>query len=77
MNRFSTLNSRISLEKPYVDNPEAEEELKNIILAQTGKSVELKMVVAKEHNHTNLAKVTVDQALREKYPYGCCCGGRS
>lgn len=23
------------------------------------------MVVAKEHNHTNLAKVTVDQALRE------------
>ena len=53
------------LGKTYVDNPEAEEELKNIILAQTGKSVELKMVVAKEHNHTNLAKVTVDQALRE------------
>ena len=50
------------LGKTYVDNPEA---LKNIILAQTGKSVELKMVVAKEHNHTNLAKVTVDQALRE------------
>ena len=39
--------------------------MKNIVLAQTGKSVELKMVVAKEHNHTNLAKVTVDQALRE------------
>ena len=53
------------LGKTYVDNPEAEEELKNIILAQTGKSVELKMVVAKEHNHTNLAKLTVDQALRE------------
>lgn len=53
------------LGKTYVDNPEAEEELKNIILAQTGKSVELKMVVAKEHNHTNLAQVTVDQALRE------------
>ena len=53
------------LGKTYVDNPEAEEELKNIILAQTGKSVELKMVVAKEHNHTILAKVTVDQALRE------------
>ena len=53
------------LGKTYVDNPEVEEELKNIILAQTGKSVELKMVVAKEHNHTNLAKVTVDQALRE------------
>ncbi|MFR6582846.1 MAG: hypothetical protein ACLURP_13030 [Ruminococcus sp.] len=44
------------MEKLYVDNPEAEEELKNIILAQTGKSVELKMVVAKEHNHTNLAQ---------------------
>nr|WP_294664948.1 DNA polymerase III subunit gamma/tau [uncultured Blautia sp.] len=53
------------LGKTYVDNPEAEEELKQIITAQTGKSVELKMVVAKEHNHTNLAKVTVDQALRE------------
>ena len=53
------------LGKTYVDNPEAEEELKQIITAQTGKSVELKMVVAKEHNHTNLAQVTVDQALRE------------
>ena len=53
------------LGKTYVDNPEAEEELKSIILAQTGKSVELKMVVAKEHNHTNLAQITVDQALRE------------
>ena len=53
------------LGKTYVDNPEAEEELKSIILAHTGKSVELKMVVAKEHNHTNLAQITVDQALRE------------
>ena len=53
------------LGKTYVDNPEAENELKSIIAAQTGKSVELKMVVAKEHHHTNLAQVTVDQAIRE------------
>ena len=53
------------LGKTYVDNPEAENELKSIIAASTGKSVELKMVVAKEHNHTNLAQVTVDQAIRE------------
>ena len=53
------------LGKTYVDNPEAERELKDIILAQTGKEVELKMVVAKEHHHTNLAQVTVDQAIRE------------
>ena len=53
------------LGKTYVDNPEAENELKSIIAAQTGKSVELKMVVAQEHHHTNLAQVTVDQAIRE------------
>ena len=53
------------LGKTYVDNPEAERELKDIILAQTGKEVELKMVVAKEHHHTNLTQVTVDQAIRE------------
>lgn len=53
------------LGKTYVDNPEAEQELKDIIAAKTGKAVELKMVVAKEHHHTNLAQVTVDQALRE------------
>ena len=53
------------LGKTYVDNPEAENELKSIIAAQTGKSVELKMVVATEHHHTNLAQVTVDQAIRE------------
>ena len=53
------------LGKTYVDNPEAEEELKGIIAAQTGKEVELKMLVAREHNQTNLAQVTVDQAIRE------------
>lgn len=53
------------LGKTYVDNPEAEEELKRIIAAQTGKEVELKMLVAREHNQTNLAQVTVDQAIRE------------
>ena len=55
---------------------EAEEELKNIILAQTGKSVELKMVVAKEHNITSCQGYCRSGSPGE-YPYGCCCGGRS
>ena len=53
------------LGRTYVDNPEAEKELKDIIVAQTGKSVELKFLMAKEHHQTSLAQVTVDQAIRE------------
>jgi DNA polymerase-3 subunit gamma/tau len=49
----------------YVDNPEATEELQAIIERTTGKSVEVRMLVANEHQHTNLAAVTVDQAIRE------------
>ena len=49
----------------YVDNPEAKKELRDIIVARTGKSVEIHMLVANKHQHTNLAQITVDDALRE------------
>ena len=49
----------------YVDNPEAKRELQDIIVARTGKSVEIHMLVANKHQHTNLAQITVDDALRE------------
>ncbi|HBB46181.1 MAG TPA: DNA polymerase III subunit gamma/tau [Blautia sp.] len=49
----------------YVDNPEAQKELQDIIAARTGKSVEIHMLVVNKHQHTNLAQITVDDALRE------------
>ena len=49
----------------YVDNPEAQQELQDIIAARTGKKVEIHMLVANKHQHTNLAQITVDDALRE------------
>ena len=49
----------------YVDNPEAKKELQDIIATRTGKSVEIHMLVANKHQHTNLAQITVDDALRE------------
>lgn len=49
----------------YVDNPEAKKELQDIIVARTGKSVEIHMLVANKHQQTNLAQITVDDALRE------------
>lgn len=49
----------------YVDNPEAKKELQDIIAARTGKSVEIHMLVVNKHQHTNLAQITVDDALRE------------
>ena len=53
------------LGKAYVDNPEAKQELMDIIAAQTGKTVNIEMLVAKEHHLANLAQVTVDQAIRD------------
>ncbi|MDO5135189.1 MAG: DNA polymerase III subunit gamma/tau [Eubacteriales bacterium] len=51
--------------RKYVDDPEAKQELQELIAGRTGKSVELRFLVANEHSHGNLAQVTVDQALRE------------
>ena len=52
------------LGQSYVDNPEAKKELQDIITAQTGKTVEIQMLVADKHQHTNLANITVDQAIQ-------------
>ena len=52
------------LGQSYVDNPEAKKELQDIITAQTGKTVEVQMLVADKHQHTNLANITVDQAIK-------------
>lgn len=49
----------------YVDNPEAKQELLAIIEQHTGKTVDIQMLVANQHQHTNLAQITVDQAIRE------------
>ena len=53
------------LGQSYVDNPEAKQELQEIILRQTGKMVEIQMLVANQHQHTNLSRITVDEAIRE------------
>ena len=39
-------------------------QLQDIITAQTGKTVEIQMLVADKHQHTNLANITVDQAIK-------------
>ena len=53
------------LGQSYVDNPEAKQELQEIIERQTVKTVEIRMLMADQHQHTNLAQITVDQAIRE------------
>lgn len=53
------------LGRNYPDDSDAKRELQEIIERQTGKAVELHMLVAEDHHHTNLAQITVDQAIRE------------
>ena len=53
------------LGQAYADKPEYKEELQNIIEQQTGKYVEIEMLVAKQHQNTNLVEITVDQAIKE------------
>lgn len=53
------------LGRNYPDDSDACRELKQIIETQTGKSVELHMLVAEDHQQTNLVNITVDQAIRE------------
>ena len=48
-----------------MDDPEARQELMDIIAAQTGKAVEVQLLVANNHSYTNLSKVTVDEAIRQ------------
>ena len=54
-----------ALGKNYPDDSEAKAELQKIIEQQLGKSIELHMLVAEEHQQTNLAAVTVDEAIRQ------------
>lgn len=49
----------------YPDDSEAKQELQAIIEKQLGKSVELHMLVAEDHQQTNLTQITVDQAIRQ------------
>ena len=49
----------------YPDDSEAKQELQDIIEKQIGKSIELHMLVAEDHQQTNLTQVTVDQAIRD------------
>lgn len=53
------------LGRNYPDDSDACRELRQIIERQTGKSVELHMLVAEDHQQTNLVNITVDQAIRE------------
>lgn len=53
------------LGRNYPDDSDACRELKQIIERQTGKSVELHMLVAEDHQQSNLVNITVDQAIRE------------
>lgn len=53
------------LGKTYVDNPEAEKELQDIIMTQTGKMVEIRMLTADSAQNVNLSQITVNQAIRE------------
>ena len=49
----------------YPDDSEAKQELQDIIEKQIGKSIELHMLVAEDHQQTNLTQITVDQAIRD------------
>lgn len=53
------------LGRNYPDDSPAKQELEEIIAAQIGKSVEIHMLVAEDHSYTNLAQITVDQAIKE------------
>lgn len=52
------------LGQSYIDNPDAVRELQDIIAEQTGKTVEIQMLMADQHAHSNLSQITVDQAIR-------------
>ena len=49
----------------YTDDSEQKLELQNIIEQTIGKEIELHMLVAEDHQQTNLVNITVDQAIRE------------
>lgn len=53
------------LGKLYAEDPQYKQELQDIIRRQTGKLMEIVMLVKNEHSQTGLVKVEVDDAFRE------------
>ena len=49
----------------YPDDSDAKKELQTIIEQKLSKSIELHMLVAEDHQQTNLSQITVDQAIRD------------
>ena len=64
VNRYCMWNSRHLL-AGLSDDSDAKKELQTIIEQKLGKSIELHMLVAEDHQQTNLTQITVDQAIRE------------
>ena len=50
----------------YLENEEAKEEIESIIEERIGKSVEVEPVIARNHDHENLAEIDLDTILKEK-----------
>lgn len=65
MNRYCMWNSRHLLAGFIRMILTQRKELQTIIEQKLGKSIELHMLVAEDHQQTNLTQITVDQAIRE------------
>ncbi len=65
MSRFFMWSFQTPLGRLYPDDSEAKKELQSIIEQKLGKSIELHMLVAEDHQQTNLSQITVDQAIRD------------
>ena len=57
-------NFRISWGSPMWTIRKRRKSFRTLSTAQTGKTVEIQMLVADKHQHTNLANITVDQAIK-------------
>lgn len=53
------------LGQSYIDNPEAKEELQNIIAGRTGKQIEIQFLMSDQQQKPNLAVLTVEEAMKE------------
>ncbi|HIR93479.1 MAG TPA: DNA polymerase III subunit gamma/tau [Candidatus Egerieimonas intestinavium] len=49
----------------YVNNPEAAQMLERLIQGRIGKSVEVEMLLAAEHQKTGLAEISIDDLIKE------------
>lgn len=53
------------LAQPYVESQEAKEQLADIIARQTGKQVEIKMLMSDQKKPQGLAEISIEQAIKE------------